>query len=83
MTDLPDPSELNTAGTSLGEPLAREVVDAATQVGEDLKQPLADAAEAVKGTAADAAQQVKPEPSSSEGVVTHEAKHASGGAGTV
>lgn len=61
------------------EPLTREAADAAKQVGENLKQPLADAADAVKGTATDAAQNVKSETQSSTEQVRDEAKHAGQG----
>jgi len=62
------------------QPLVHEAAEAAKQVGENLKQPLADAADAVTGTATDAAETVKTEASSSASEVRDEATHAAGSA---
>ena len=59
------------------QPLVHEAAEAAKQVGENLKQPLADA---VTGTATDAAETVKTEASSSASEVRDEATHAAGSA---
>ncbi|HSP53849.1 MAG TPA: DUF3618 domain-containing protein [Cryobacterium sp.] len=71
-------SEKRIAGniTDAVEPLVNEVAHAAQQVGENLKEPLSNAAEAVKGTATDAAGTVKSETTGAAGQVRDEAKHA-------
>jgi gas vesicle protein len=58
------------------EPLTHEVADAAKQMGENLKQPLTDAAAAVKDTATDATSSVKSESTSAAQDVRDTAKHA-------
>ncbi|TFC82770.1 DUF3618 domain-containing protein [Cryobacterium cheniae] len=62
--------------TEAAEPLVHEVANAAKQVGENLKEPLANAAEAVQDTATDAAGTVKAETTDAAGQVRDEAKHA-------
>ena len=62
--------------TEAAEPLVHEVANAAKQVGENLKEPLTNAAEAVQDTATEAAGTVKAETTDAAGQVRDEAKHA-------
>jgi gas vesicle protein len=61
------------------EPLLDQAKGVAQEMGQNLKQPLTDAAEAVKGTATDAAETVKSEGTSSAQDVRDTAKHAGSG----